>query len=63
MHCARKTGVEKASGDYIVFIDPDDSFDQDALRLLKGALDSGNIDVLHYGNNNGKDRHLQSASH
>lgn len=50
-HCARKTGVEKASGDYIVFIDPDDSFDQDALRLLKGALDSGNMDVLHYGIN------------
>ena len=51
VHCARKTGVEKASGDYIVFIDPDDSFDQDAFRLLKGVLDSGNMDVLHYGIN------------
>lgn len=50
-HSARKTGVERASGDYVVFIDPDDSFAQDALLRLREVLDSSDADMVHFGIN------------
>lgn len=48
-HIARKTGVQNASGDYILFLDCDDAFSLDALKILYDNLSGNKVQVLEYG--------------
>lgn len=43
---ARKTGIENAKGKYLLFLDSDDTFRNDALRLLKQCIDSTESDLV-----------------
>ncbi len=46
---ARNTGMEAASGDYILFLDPDDLYEPRLLETAAAALASFSADVLLYG--------------
>ena len=48
-HLARKTGVQNASGDYILFLDCDDSLSLDALKILYDNLSKNKVEILEYG--------------
>ncbi|MDO5047835.1 MAG: glycosyltransferase family 2 protein [Anaerococcus sp.] len=43
---ARNVGIEKSSGDYIIFIDSDDSIDLDLLDYLKDVADKYNTSMV-----------------
>ncbi len=49
LHSARKSGVAKASGDYILFVDSDDEFADDACEKLHERLLKKPVDILHFG--------------
>lgn len=51
LHLARKSGVEAATGSYILFVDADDELAPHALAGLKEALAScpDGYDILHFG--------------
>lgn len=46
---ARKTGVEYASGDYVLFLDADDEFKSDALEKLYMILYRKSYDIINFG--------------
>ncbi len=46
---ARKDGVAKASGDYIMFLDADDYLESDACEKLLGYIEKHDVDILHFG--------------
>ena len=46
---ARKLGVEAASGQYIMFMDPDDSFYPDACEVALKNILCKNVDILEFG--------------
>lgn len=47
---ARNLGIEKANGDYILFVDSDDYMERSACRILDRALEQhGEVDALVYG--------------
>ena len=46
---ARKTGVENAKGRYIVFLDGDDAFDLNAMRLLHSEIEPHPADLTLFG--------------
>lgn len=47
---ARNLGIEKAGGDYILFVDSDDYMERSACRILDQALEQhGEVDALVYG--------------
>ena len=51
-HRARKSGVQKAKGKYLLFLDPDDKISINALSEISKAInDSGcpELDIVHYG--------------
>ena len=49
-HLARKTGVEVASGDFILFLDSDDEFEAGVLGSIDCALrKEQSADMLHFG--------------
>lgn len=48
---ARKKGAIIAQGDYIMFIDPDDTLELDAIELLVNILKDNPVDILHFGTN------------
>ena len=47
---ARNAGLERVSGDYFTFVDPDDVLPPNALRYLGAAADEHNVDIIK-GNN------------
>ncbi|MEQ3364302.1 glycosyltransferase [Raoultibacter massiliensis] len=46
---ARKCGVQKALGEYIMFLDADDELEQDAFEILHREMSVKPVDVLHFG--------------
>ena len=46
---ARKTGIQNAAGDYILFLDADDEFEKDTLSILRNELIKQEVDILHFG--------------
>lgn len=51
LHLARRTGVAKATGDYVVPLDGDDSLAPETLERLDEALRQEPVDSLHFGVN------------
>ncbi len=45
---ARNTGIQQATGDYILFLDPDDLYEKNLLRVCAAALKRNPVDVLVY---------------
>ncbi|MCR4568539.1 MAG: glycosyltransferase [Pseudobutyrivibrio sp.] len=45
---ARNTGIGRASGDYILFLDPDDTYERNLLRVCAAALERNPVDLLVY---------------
>mgnify|MGYP000849938631 CR=1 FL=1 len=48
LFCARKTGVENATGDYVLFLDSDDWLEQGALKILAKELSNSNPDYIEF---------------
>lgn len=46
---ARYTGMQQASGEYILFVDSDDELTDDALSLLHERLQADPVDILRFG--------------
>lgn len=47
-HVARKTGVARSTGEYLLFLDPDDAYVPDACELLCAEMDRGGHDILRF---------------
>lgn len=60
-HMARKTGVENASGDYILFLDCDDTFVESALEILNNNLSNTELDILGYVYRSEKSKHFPTT--
>ncbi len=45
---ARNTGMEAAQGDYLLFLDSDDTIAPDALKILSAAVEKDNADVYSF---------------
>ena len=48
LFCARKTGVENATGDYVLFLDSDDWLEQDTLKILAKELSNSGPDYIEF---------------
>lgn len=46
--CARREGLKKSSGEYIMFCDADDKISDKSLSLLSNEIDNSNADVILY---------------
>ncbi len=46
--CARKLGIEKACGEYIIFADADDTAPSEACEELYREISASGVDILHF---------------
>lgn len=46
---ARKYGLDRANGDYVIFIDADDYIDSNMLSSMVGIIENPNIDIVQCG--------------
>ena len=46
---ARNTGIRRASGKYLCFVDPDDYILENSFAVLLRRMEEGNLDVLRFG--------------
>jgi len=46
---ARNTGVRKACGDYIYYVDPDDTIEPDTLEILMENIEATHADIVVFG--------------
>ena len=49
LHLARKTGVENANGEYVLFLDSDDELASGVLDALHARISADPVDILHFG--------------
>ncbi|ROT86731.1 DUF4422 domain-containing protein [Bifidobacterium mongoliense] len=49
LHLTRKTGVERATGQYAFFLDGDDELAPDFCEQLSTEIDHSHADILHFG--------------
>ena len=49
LHLARKTGVEKVSGEHVLFLDGDDELASWSLELIGDVLPAEKNEILHFG--------------
>lgn len=49
LSAARNTGIENAKGDYILFLDSDDTFARNGLSILKKAIKTKTPDIVVFG--------------
>ena len=49
LHRARRAGVAEATGDYVIFVDPDDELAPTALADLARAIGDERPDMVHFG--------------
>lgn len=54
-HCARKTGVENAAGDYLLFLDCDDMLEPEACSVLYQQLTIQPCEILEFSYKNKKE--------
>ena len=47
--CARNTGIKHATGEYILFLDPDDTYEHFMLEVLAKTLSRNPVDLIVYG--------------
>ncbi len=47
-YCARKKGLQKATGDYILFVDVDDYLDDEAIEKLVNYINIYNTDIIKF---------------
>ena len=48
-HRARHTGIAATKGEYVLFLDGDDTLDPDAVQRLTAAMDERKTDILRFG--------------
>lgn len=46
---ARRIGAENASGDYVLFLDPDDELNNETLSELQKIINTDEVDIIFYG--------------
>lgn len=49
--CARNTGINKASGSYLVFVDSDDTVEKDYIKILLDTINEYDLDIVACGYN------------
>ena len=58
---ARNIGIEKATGDYLMFVDSDDNLEENLLENLKKYIEKG-IELIKYNFNNLSDINLKTSN-
>lgn len=48
-HIARLNGISQSTGDYVLFLDSDDTFRHDAFRQIAAKIKKSNADIIQFG--------------
>lgn len=46
---ARKTGIDNANGEYVIFVDADDWIEKNELEIIARYLNDNNVDMIEFG--------------